>query len=141
MRCKLNRLNFGYAFPFEGNGNMYDRQSDQRQEYNFGYAFPFEGNGNFRDSVTRNSIGSIPFGYAFPFEGNGNSMTLSKSDPSSTLDTLSRLKGMETRSSANLPLILLPAFGYAFPFEGNGNLIMVIVAGSFFIILWIRFPV
>ena len=37
------RLNFGYAFPFEGNGNT-TIHCEFATSCTFGYAFPFEGN-------------------------------------------------------------------------------------------------
>ena len=59
------------------------------------YTFPFEGNGNI---LTTNLQFSEPSSeYTFPFEGNGNlSLDLRHHNFSATLNTLSRLKGIET---------------------------------------------
>jgi len=55
------------------------------------------------------------FGYAFPFEGNGNSDAVAVFGLNGALDTLSRLKGIETHTSSNTQVLYLK--------------------------LWIRFPV
>ena len=63
------------------------------------------------------------FGYAFPLEGNGNQLLnvcfyFFLSVP---LDTLSRLKGMETHRQHDKAYVDQRFFGSAFPLEGNGN--------------------
>ena len=113
---------FGYAFPFEGNWNLKENWApfphiplwicfpvwrelkrvrmnfDTNILQTFGYAFPFEGNWNFTD--TFKARGHLVFGYAFPFEGNWNffsrQRSCAESSALSTLDMLSRLKGIET---------------------------------------------
>ena len=50
---------------------------------------------------------------------------ISSADTADTaLDTLSRLKGIETLCIFTSPLPAIQVFGYAFRFEGNGNLKM-----------------
>ena len=128
---------FGYAFPFEGNGNKLELSSNSTFPNFFGYAFPFEGNGNLRnisicmevwttlDMLSRWKgmetcyeryflTSHCYFGYAFPFEGNGNPMYTAFSPPTPSLDMLSRWKGMETagwgrwvRSRSWFPLDML----------------------------------
>ena len=63
----------------------------------FGYPFPFEGNWNFSLAWIIEII-KWPFGYPFPFEGNWNlrSAVDFRNSFVAALDTLSRLKGIET---------------------------------------------
>ena len=112
------------------------------------YTFPFEGNWNF--SCVH--LPTLPAGfhseYTFPFEGNWNYYSDSETkNIFHSLNTLSRLKGIETildfddgypercnseytfpfegnwNSRLNLMRIMLSSSEYTFPFEGNWNLI------------------
>ena len=116
---------FGYAFPFEGNWNYFAFFPKPLIPVDFGYAFPFEGNWNDLNSLFVSSL-HANFGYAFPFEGNWNAPNrfewcqrhlnfwirfpvwrelkpkltyLSLMLSAIFLDTLSRLKGIETKKS------------------------------------------
>ena len=63
----------------------------------------------------------IDFEYAFPFEGKGNANGFPFLPKMPTaLDTLSRLKGRETRK-ATLARLGKHILRYAFPVEGKGN--------------------
>ena len=133
--------------------------------FTFRYAFPFEGNWNdetiwwnpsFFGSDTLSRLKGIEtlwpflsgielknfmFRYAFPFEGNWNKTPPFPSQlkfPRS--DTLSRLKGIETR-----PMVRASPtptkFRYAFPFEGNWNKWLSFFWSPFLKRVQIRFPV
>ena len=112
---------FGYAFPFEGNWNSLHNTRwilaymclwirfpvwrELKRTWgegrlllrDFGYAFPFEGNWNPSPLEQENTLAKV-FGYAFPFEGNWNTVSLKYRAIHlfDSLDTLSRLKGIET---------------------------------------------
>ena len=111
---------FEYTFPFEGNGNCGSRPGNFASSFSFEYTFPFEGNGNITLFLPIVSVLFSTFEYTFPFEGNGNLIISMRCSGSTSLNTLSRLKGMETYSV--LPSkFRLRRFEYTFPFEGNGN--------------------
>ena len=77
------------------------------------------------------AVVGLVFGSAFPFEGNWNYSWGSgcrNALHASALDTLSRLKGIETNAVGIRILILFTTFGYAFPFEGNWNLFSAFIA-------------
>ena len=126
--------------------------------------FPCFSNINVDDQETKD------FGYAFPFEGNWNNRCylVALKIRLDALDTLSRLKGIETiLIRLNGVATCIRCFGYAFPFEGNWNSSIMIATresnfgyafpfeGNWNIIvshpfasnssiaysLWIRFPV
>ena len=63
------------------------------------------------------------FGKPFPFEGNWNSHLATTTSTLSRSESLSRLKGIETKGPW-WPLLLLHMFGKPFPFEGNWNLVI-----------------
>ena len=79
--------------------------------------------------------------YTFPFEGNWNICILMPDMlfPIS-LNTLSRLKGIETTSSTPIQFIGLNS-EYTFPFEGNWNAKPVVRVSPAPKKLWIHFPV
>ena len=72
--------------------------------------------------IVISAVDCLLFGYAFPFEGNWNCFFRFRFCFFwfRALDTLSRLKGIETRSLKGI-WPAQEAFGYAFPFEGNWN--------------------
>ena len=83
----------------------------------FGYAFPFEGNGNgFTSANTCVNCPSLDM--LSRLKGIETNEFLSLCTPLHTLDMLSRLKGMETLQQRAVP-VSEKSFGYAFPFEGN----------------------
>ena len=86
------RFIFGYTFPFEGNWNA-SRGLSHQPKHCFGYTFPFEGNWNF-----------TPYKYLFIDHY--------------SLDTLSRLKGIETGFRPQLICRILLVFGYTFRLKG-----------------------
>ena len=92
-------VNFGYTFPFEGNWNNGCILESSPGNTPFGYTFPFEGNWNSASILSALSSLSS-FGYTFPFEGNWNIVrkTILPILWKATLDTLSRLKGIETHT-------------------------------------------
>ena len=143
-----NIFDFGYAFPFEGNGNLC-QCGDRLKSQTLDMLSRLKGMETQFHKLSGAGSSSEPhyFGYAFPVEGNGNTISKVAIVPPSyvvlwicfpvwrewkrridhhrlvltkTLDMLSRLKGIETHSH-----ILLHGdrciFGYAFPFEGNWN--------------------
>ena len=114
-----NPFSFGYTFPFEGNWN-FNPLAFLRVHRSFGYTFPFEGNWN---TLMYPSYlpSAAPFGYTFPFEGNWNFFQPQARISNQTLDTLSRLKGIETPCRGLEFRRVPPIFGYTFPFEGNWN--------------------
>ena len=135
-----------YAFPFEGNGNWPAAPTiPRRSSSDLWYAFPLEGNGNcfipVASSVCKfNLVIRFPVGREWKQDTPSNiviisvwlvihfpvwrewklTLSLSPCIASLTWDTLSRLKGMETRCLLRLSFNV-HFFGSAFPFEGNGN--------------------
>ena len=96
-RCRLSPvLRFRYAFPFEGNWNLFPF-TQKVIFFWFRYAFPFEGNWNLVILIPKPQWSRLLFRYAFPFEGNWNTISIVLIINASLL------------------------FRYAFPFEGNWN--------------------
>ena len=98
-------IGFGYTFPFEGNWNCFPAAVPVRCPV-FGYTFPFEGNWNNGGGGSWCERDFFPFGYTFPFEGNWNIdlETFGPGYSSATLDTPSRLKGIETYVLYRIPI-------------------------------------
>ena len=137
---------FRYAFPFEGNWNPQERPHRSYQEScsdtlsrlkgietiprHDGYKL-LAGPVQIRFPVWRelklsgaesSRPSSIKFRYAFPFEGNWNFLIVHCRPLFFVCsDTLSRLKGIETRLNPTPTLCRCYPFRYAFPFEGNWN--------------------
>ena len=139
---------FGYAFPFEGNWNsivpffnlgfhfaldmlsrlkgietlLIGRKGMKEQDSHFGYAFPFEGNWNHANGAVCIFSSSMLW-ICFPVwrELKHYILDTALAGLSKALDMLSRLKGIETKSSRIDSSDATLDFGYAFPFEGNGN--------------------
>ena len=114
---------FEYTFPFEGNWNMYDFHSPQFL-FNFEYTFPFEGNWNSNQQMPRTRL--LPLWIHFPvwrelkrcLSGDWDLFERARS-----LNTLSRLKGIETVGAVRMLRVPRPFFEYTFPLEGNRNLL------------------
>ena len=160
---------FEYTFPFEGNWNSLSVLWYETGIL-FEYTFPFEGNWNISEAVSTPTaillwihfpvwrelkhlasaatlVAPSNFEYTFPFEGNWNKSAAGlKEVPATALNTLSRLKGIETLVRFPLHRVWLTLntlsrlkgietliffrveqdekiFEYTFPFEGNWNLL------------------
>ena len=100
----------------------YDPQFRGKPLIDFVYAFPFEGNWNCK-LINMAPYPNPTFVYGFPFEGNWNWITLlgTSEKNETTLDMLSRLKGIETIWWIDESSTSPSPFGYGFPFEGNWN--------------------
>ena len=110
-----------YTFPFEGNWN-WSFKGAIGGFVSSEYTFPFEGNWNFSPNplLWRSQVSE----YTFPFEGNWNSINAWRCRPFSffALNTLSRLKGIETICLLFTIVFTAITSEYTFPFEGNWNL-------------------
>ena len=137
---------FGYAFPFEGNGNKtviiriavrfkflwicfpvwrewkHSLQKLRRPPDVLWICFPV-----WREWKPRAKgeqlIPLSDFGYAFPFEGNGNSwlIHLPRTDAVPILWICFPVWREWKPKTVYSPAFAFSSFGYAFPFEGNGN--------------------
>ena len=110
----------------------------------FGKPFPFEGNWNSSLTSSAGSISSVrkafpvwrelkhftailwssptPFGKPFPFEGNWNTPNMVVAGLYTFgSESLSRLKGIETKRGPQAQDLVIYWFGKPFPFEGNWN--------------------
>ena len=131
---------FGSAFPFEGNWNV-AKHASFWSDFHFGSAFPFEGNWNVCNlDIHITSV--FFFGSAFPFEGNWNTYFAAALawQLGSSLDMLSRLKGIETRKWTKSQLRDTLLLWIRFPVwrELKLDVMSRSVKRSY---LWIRFPV
>ena len=115
------QITFGSAFPFEGNWN-YSWLNACCMLLPFGSAFPFEGNWNWPSS-TASTKAVIALWIRVPVWRELKQIAFRDTDTinPSSLDPLSRLKGIETCSQMSYVWLLYQHFGSAFPFEGNWN--------------------
>ena len=100
---------FGYAFPFEGNWNDWSNSDkSDKSESNFGYAFPFEGNWN--EYSVRRAPSNTTLWICFPVwrELKLVGFFAFFAVDLSTLDMLSRLKGIETSFGVGYSIPCIP---------------------------------
>ena len=104
----------------------------------FRYAFPFEGNWNLRIPTIGQPWLQVQIRFPVWRELKHNSLGEQEVGCLSS-DTLSRLKGIETKIASNNTFVVFVVFRYAFPFEGNWNFSLCF--DSALSIVQIRFPV
>ena len=117
-------IDFGSAFPFEGNWNSISKIL-KCSPLCFGSAFPFEGNWNSISKILKCS--PLCFGSAFPFEGNWNEIDgsiwiIPEAPLWIRFPVWRELKHNANRVECNIGGL---TFGYAFPFEGNWNFLKI----------------
>ena len=155
-----------YTFPFEGNGNStmsVPKPTDittslwihfpvwrelKRLSAHFEYwwtsiyseyTFPFEGNWNVE--VIEVHIGqNLASEYTFPFEGNWNNTAKVTTTAQTALNTLSRLKGIETIKEPCRFIMILYSLNTLSRLKGIETILSISFA-SWVSTLWIHFPV